>query len=112
MAGGDFHADGWRTVLFQPRADDFADVRRLLVRHEAAGDLGPRPRRHNRLAAFALITAGEAVDLKRGPRTALFRGRKTVFAEQLRRTEQLLQARIGKRIALDLVAFVFGPVSY
>ena len=55
-----------RTDFSDMAADEFANFCRSLVRHEAAGDFRPRPRRHNRLAAFTLVAARQAIDLNVG----------------------------------------------
>ena len=44
---------------------------------------------HDGFAAFALITAGQAVDLERGPRGALFGGGEAAFAEKFRHAESV-----------------------
>ena len=72
VAGVDLDAHGGWADFFEPGADGLADVRGFLVGHEAAGDLGTGPGGHDGLAAFALVAAGEAVDLKGGAGGALF----------------------------------------
>ena len=42
VASGDFQTHGGRTILFEPRTDGGADVRGVLVWHEAAGDFRAR----------------------------------------------------------------------
>src|ERR1035437_7911913 len=81
VTGLDFEPYRRRTNFFDISANEFANLRRSLVRHEAAGDFGVRPRGHNRLAALALIDARQAVDLERRTRTALLGGREAAFAE-------------------------------
>src|SRR5205807_3087255 len=67
---GDAHR--WRAETFQVPCNEFVDAPRRLVRHKAKSEFRSRPRGDDRLAAFALVTAGESVDLKRRPRGALF----------------------------------------
>ena len=87
-------------------ADDFADARRPLVWHEAAGDFGACPGRHDGFAARALITAGQAVDFKRRPRTALLERCEPAFAEQFFHTDQFLEFGGCNRQALELFPLV------
>src|ERR1017187_7260139 len=94
MSGLDFHANRRRTNLFEMCHHSFADVFGFLIGNKSAGDFGPRPRRHDGLAAFALITAREAAGFERGPRAALLGGSKTAFAEQFGRAG----ARIWKAV--------------
>ena len=73
------------------RADNFADVFRVLIGHETAGDFGGGPGGHDGLAAFALVAAGQAVDFKGGAGAALFGGGEAAFAKEFRRAEQFLE---------------------
>ena len=66
---------------------------RVLVRHQPDGDFGARPGRHDGLAAFALVAAGEAVDFEGRPGGALFERRETAFAEELGHAEEFLVLR-------------------
>ena len=74
-------------------AYDFADVRRILVWHEAAGDFCARQRGHDGFAACTLIAAGQAVDLKGRPRAALFGGSEAAFAKKFFYAESFFAVR-------------------
>ncbi len=108
MPGLDLQPHGGRANLLEMVANHFADARRVLVGHEAAGDLRARPRGHDGFAASALITAGQAVDLKGGTRAALFHGREAAFAEKFFHTKQLLEFGGIHRQAGEFLAFVSG----
>src|SRR5258708_6183392 len=62
--------DSAQVLRYKPR-----NCGRFLVGHEWAGDFGARPSRHDGLRSGALITAGDAVDLERGPCPASFERR-------------------------------------
>jgi len=106
MTGLDFEPHRRRTDFFDVPADEFANFRRFLVWHEAAGDFRPRPRRHNRLAAFPLVAARQAVDLECRARAALFGGREAAFAEQFCDAEQFLQVAVLDGQPGELFPFV------
>ena len=71
MAGFDFQAHGGRAELLEvlpnslmTRAGSWFGTRRMVILARAQAG-------HNGLAAFALVAAGQAVDLERGPGGAL-----------------------------------------
>ena len=68
-------------MLFQKRPHELGHFGRVLAGDQARGDFGARPGGNDGFAAFTLITAGEAVNLKCGPRAALLGGRETAFAK-------------------------------
>src|SRR5207249_4826967 len=107
---GDTHRR--RTEALQVLGDEFVDALRRLVRHKAKSEFGARPRGDDRLAAFALVTAGQAVDLKRRPRGALFLRRVAAFAEQFRDTEKFPVRRFVKRNSGELFSFVGRERNY
>ena len=101
MTGVDLKAHGRRANFLQMFQCELCDFLGLLIRHETHGDLHSRPRRHNRLAAFALIAAGEAVDFECGPGAALLHGGEAAFAEECGHAEHFL-----------VVAFVVGQPAH
>src|SRR5664280_3865529 len=62
---------------------------RTLTGHNSAGKFGDGPGGHDSLAARALITAGEPVDLKRRTRPALFQRRVPFLPSQCGHTEEM-----------------------
>src|SRR5204863_7638193 len=88
----------------QERVDGLDDLGWLLIRHELRRGFGARLRGDDRLAAFALVTAREAVDLKRRPGGALFVRREAAFAEQFRHAEKFPKLLAVERQARELFA--------
>ena len=88
--------------------DERADLLGLLIRHEAEGELGPRPRGDDGLAAFFLIAAGESVDLDGGPGAAAFGRGVALFPEQFRHTEEAREGPVVVRGAGELPALIGG----
>ena len=107
VAGLNLQPHRRRADFFEIIADDFADFRRTLVRHEAAGDFRARHGGHDGLAAVALIAAGQAVDFKRRTRAAAFHRRETALAGQFRNAEKFLQLALGNRVTRGLLPFQF-----
>ena len=62
--------------------DESKNLRGVLMRDQTHGDLGAGVAWHNGLAALALITAGQAVNLERRTGGAVLIGRETLLAEQ------------------------------
>ena len=72
-------------------ADDPVPADRCgLVGDEPRGDFCTSPGRHNRLAAFALITTRKAIDFHSGAAGGSFGGGEAFFAKQLRHAEKFL----------------------
>ena len=84
------------------------DALRRLVRHEAKSEFGARPGGDDRLAAFALVTAGQPVDFQCGPGRSLFQRRVAAFTEKSWDAEKFAQRRVVVRDAGQLFPFVFG----
>src|SRR5260370_37721916 len=66
VSGLDLDTDGLWADFLQMPGYQWDDPRRMLVGDEAGCDLGARPRGNDRLAAFTLVTAGQAIDLEGG----------------------------------------------
>ena len=108
MAALDLKSHGRRAETFQVFRDQFVDALRRLVRHETEREFRARPGGDDRLAAFALITAGQAVDLERRSRGALFLRGVAALAEHLRDTEEFPISRFVKRNPGQLFSLVSG----
>ncbi len=81
---------------------------RCLVRDEAEREFGAGPRGDDGLAAFALVTAGQAVDLDGRARGALFLSRITALAEKSRDAQKLPVSPVVVRNPRQLFSLVSG----
>src|SRR6267154_3126350 len=81
--------DGLWQKLSNVLFDEFGNLVRILIGHQAGGEFGESLCGNDGLGAFALVAAPEAVQFERraGPKT--FDGRETGFAEIAGRTDGL-----------------------
>ena len=108
MTAFDGEPHGRRTETFQVPRDKAINALRRLFRHEAKSEFGARPGGDDRLAAFALVTAGQPVDFQRRARGALFHRAVASFAQQLRDAKKSAVGRVVVRDAAQLFPLVFG----
>src|SRR3989442_8393332 len=80
----DLDAYGRRTEPFKVPRDEFFNALRRLVRHEAKSEFRARPGGDDRLAAFALVTAGQPVDFQCWAGRSLLQRRVAALAEKSR----------------------------
>ena len=92
------------------RFERFGDFLRILIRHQAKAEFRARPRRQNRFGSFALIAAGEPVDIERRPGAAAFQRGESFFAGHRVDADLLLELPL-RQTATRRIAAARDPVS-
>src|SRR5882672_4266510 len=86
----------------------FGNPGRVLVGHQTGGNFGAGPGRNDGLAAFALVTAGEPVDLECRPGGTLLERSISPLAEQFWNSEELLILTLFEGQPRELFALIRG----
>ena len=108
MTALDGEPHGRRTEMLEVFGDEFMNALGRLVGDEAESEFGAGPGGDDGLAAFALVTAGEAVDLDGRARDALFLRRITALAEKFGDSQKLPVSRVVVRNPRQLFSLVSG----
>src|SRR5664279_5461141 len=82
VASRNFHRDARRQMLFEMSGGEIQDLFTILIGHEPEGELGHRMAPDYGFGSNTLVTATDAIDLRRRPPPDSFQRGVTLFAKK------------------------------